>query len=45
MAQLFRYPLTLGSGEREGNQHIITFIAMKYNEKPDLCKKMLDFMC
>ena len=19
--------------------------AMKYNEKPDLCKKMLDFMC
>ena len=27
MAQLFRYPLTLGSGEREGNQHIITFVA------------------
>ena len=30
---LFKYPLTLGSNnEEEGNQHIITFVAMKYNE-------------
>ena len=30
---LFKYPLTLGSSqEEEGNQHIITFVAMKYNE-------------
>ena len=33
MASLFRYPLTLGSNnEDEGNHHIITFVAMKYNE-------------
>ena len=33
MASLFRYPLTLGSNnENEGNHHIITFVAMKYNE-------------
>ena len=30
---LFKYPLTLGSSqEEEGNHHIITFVAMKYNE-------------
>ena len=30
---LFKYPLTLGSSqEEEGNQHIITFVALKYNE-------------
>ena len=29
---LFKYPLTLGTQEEEGNQHIITFVAMKYNE-------------
>ena len=29
---LFKYPLTLGKPEEEGNQHIITFVAMKYNE-------------
>ena len=30
---LFKYPLTLGSSqENEGNHHIITFVAMKYNE-------------
>ena len=30
---IFKYPLTLGSSqENEGNQHIITFVAMKYNE-------------
>ena len=33
MASLFRYPLTLGSKkEAEGNHHIITFVALKYNE-------------
>ena len=32
MASLFRYPSTLVSEENEGNQHIITFVAMKYNE-------------
>ena len=33
MASLFRYPLTLASdNEQEGNQHIITFVALKYNE-------------
>ena len=33
MALLFRYPLTLGSNnEEEGNHHIITFVALKYNE-------------
>ena len=36
MASLFRYPLTLGqspdTGGTEGNQHIITFVALKYNE-------------
>jgi len=33
MASLFRYPLTLGGTEEiEGNQHIITFVALKYNE-------------
>ncbi|MCH2264808.1 MAG: hypothetical protein MK371_07905, partial [SAR86 cluster bacterium] len=32
MAVLFRYPSDLGgSQEIEGNQHIITFVAMKYN--------------
>ena len=30
---LFKYPLNLGSSqEEEGNHHIITFVAMKYNE-------------
>ena len=30
---LFKYPLNLGSSQdEEGNQHIITFVAMKYNE-------------
>ena len=30
---LFKYPLTLGSSqEEEGNHHIITFVAMNYNE-------------
>ena len=30
---LFKYPLNLGnSQDEEGNQHIITFVAMKYNE-------------
>ena len=30
---LFKYPLTLGSNnEEEGNHHIITFVALKYNE-------------
>ena len=30
---IFKYPLTLGSiGANEGNQHIITFVALKYNE-------------
>ena len=33
MALLFKYPLTLGSNnEEEGNHHIITFVALKYNE-------------
>ena len=33
MAILFKYPLTLGSSqEEEGNHHIITFVAMNYNE-------------
>jgi hypothetical protein len=33
MALLFKYPLTLGSNnEDEGNHHIITFVALKYNE-------------
>ena len=32
MAVLFRYPANLGKQEDEGNQHIITFVAMKYNE-------------
>ena len=29
---LFKYPSTLVSEENEGNQHIITFVALKYNE-------------
>ena len=32
MASLFRYPSTLGTAADEGNQHIITFVSMKYNE-------------
>ena len=33
MALLFKYPATLGSNnEEEGNHHIITFVALKYNE-------------
>jgi len=33
MPAIFKYPLTLGSiGANEGNQHIITFVALKYNE-------------
>ena len=29
---LFKYPLNLGKKDTEGNQHIITFLALKYNE-------------
>jgi len=32
MALLFKYPANLGKPENEGNQHIITFVALKYNE-------------
>ena len=33
MAMLFKYPASLGSNnEDEGNHHIITFVALKYNE-------------
>jgi hypothetical protein len=32
MAMLFKYPANLGKPEDEGNQHIITFVALKYNE-------------
>ena len=36
MAILFKYPLTLGSNTpEEGNHHIITFLALKYNKNMD----------